>query len=178
MIHKSNWTEEKLRDHIISNIPANRMLHSNVLTCPKISDHDATYISANMAVDKFETRYKYIRTWKTLNSKNTFKTFKCYRYPYSCDDPIDQLDILNKLILNAIKEHAPWLTTKFTRWKNKLQKEKDHWRHAVHSKQALQSWEKFRAIRNKIKKFINEKKASFCKSVSIKKRKWYMESLT
>ena len=34
---------------------------------------------------------------------------------YSFDDPNDQLDTLNKLILNAINEHAPLTKTKFTR---------------------------------------------------------------
>ena len=66
------------------------------------------------------------------------------------------------------------MKTKFTRlpapWmkdfeKNKLQSERDYWRHKAHSKQTPQSWEKFRAIWNKIKKVINEKKTSFYKKV-------------
>ena len=106
---------------------------------------------------------------------------------YSFDDPNDQLNTLNKLILNAINEHAPLTKThapltktKFTRrpapWLkdfeiNKLQRERDHWRHEAHSKQTPQSWEKFRAIRNKIKKVINEKKTSSYKKVFQSKNK-------
>ena len=62
------------------------------------------------------------------------------------------------------------MKTKFTRrpasWMkdfeiNKLQRERDHQRHEARSKQTPQSWEKFRAIRNKTKKVINEKKKNF-----------------
>ena len=72
------------------------------------------------------------------------------------------------------------MKTKFTRppapWMkdfeiSKLQKERDHWRHEAHSKRTPQSWEKFRAIRNKIKKVINEKKTSFYKKVFQSKNK-------
>ena len=54
---------------------------------------------------------------------------------------------------------------------NKLQKERDHWRHEAHSKQTSQSWAKSRAIRNKIKEVINEKKTSFYKKVFQSKNK-------
>lgn len=61
---------------------------------------------------------------------------------YSFDDLNDKLDALNKLILNAIKENAPLIKTKFTRplasWIkdfeiNKLQKERDHYAHVFWS---------------------------------------------
>ena len=66
------------------------------------------------------------------------------------------------------------MKTKFTRapapWMkdfeiNKLQRERDHWRHEAHNKQAPQSWEKFRAISKKIKKIIKEKMTSLYKKV-------------
>ena len=94
--------------------------------------------------------------------------------------PNNQLDILSKLILNTINEHAPLMKTKVMRppapWMkdfeiNKLQRERDHWRHKAHSKQTSQLWEKFRAIRNKIKKVINQKKRSFYKKVFQSKNK-------
>ena len=47
---------------------------------------------------------------------------------------------------------------------NKLQRNRDYWRHEAHSKQTPQSWGKVRAIRNKIKKVINEKKCFYEKS--------------
>ena len=72
------------------------------------------------------------------------------------------------------------MKTKFTRrpapWMrdfeiNKLQEDRDHWRREAHSKQTLQSWEKFRAVRIKIKKVINEKKTSLYKKVFQSKNK-------
>ena len=40
-ISKATRIGKKLIDHIISNIPANKILHLDVLPCPTISDHDA-----------------------------------------------------------------------------------------------------------------------------------------
>ena len=42
-ITKANRIGEKIINHIISSIPANRTLYSNVLPCPTINDHDAPY---------------------------------------------------------------------------------------------------------------------------------------
>ena len=44
-ITKATWIGNKLIDHIISNIPASRILYSDVLTCPTISHHETTYIT-------------------------------------------------------------------------------------------------------------------------------------
>ena len=57
-ITKATRIGKKLIDHIISNIPANKILHSDVLPCTTISDPDAPYIIANMPVNKLETRYQ------------------------------------------------------------------------------------------------------------------------
>ena len=112
---------------------------------------------------------------------------------YSFDDPNDKLNkqkqtiTLNKLILNTINEHVPLRKTKFTRppapWMkdfeiNKLQKERFHWRHETHSKQTLQSWGDFGAIRNKIKKVINEKKQVFTKKCYNQKTKMIYRKFT
>ena len=60
---------------------------------------------------------------------------------YSLNETDDQLDTLNKLTLSVIDKHAPLAKTKFTRppvpWMkdikiNKLQRERDHWRHEAH----------------------------------------------
>ena len=181
-ITKAARTGKKLIDYFISNIPANIILHSDVLLCPTISDHDAPYIIANMPVNKFQTKYKYKRNLKNFELKKYVQDFKTLpkSLVYSFDNPNDQLDTLDKLILNEINEHAPLTRTKFMRptapWIKdfeikKLEKEKDHWRHEAHSKQALQSWEQFREIWDKIKKVINKKKTSFFKKVFQSKNK-------
>ena len=129
-----------------------------------------------MPVKKFEARYKYIRNLKNFELEKYVHDFKVLPISlvYFFDDPNNQLGTLNKLTLNTINEHAPLMKTKFTRrpapWMkdfeiNKLKRERDLWRHEAHSKQTTQSWVKFRAIRNKIKKFINENKTSFYEKV-------------
>ena len=50
-ITKATRIGKRLIDCIISNIPANRILHSDVLPCPTISDHGAPYIIANVPVN-------------------------------------------------------------------------------------------------------------------------------
>ena len=116
-ISKATRIGKKVIDHIISNIPANKILHSDVLQCPTISNHDAPYIIANMPVNKFETRYKYIRNLKNSELEKYVQDFTALPISlvYSFDDPNDQLDTLNKLILNTINEHASLTKTKFTR---------------------------------------------------------------
>ena len=91
-ITKATWTGKKLIDHIISDIPTNKILHSNVLSCPIIRDHDTPYIIANMSVNKFETRYKYKRNLKNFEFKKCVQAFKVLPISlvYSLDDPNDQ----------------------------------------------------------------------------------------
>ena len=168
-ITKAARTGKKLIDYFISNIPANIILYSDVLPCPTISDHNAPYIIANMPVNKFQTRYKYKRNLKNFELKKYVQDFKTLPISlvYSFDNPNDQLDTLDKLILNEINENAPLTKTKFMRptapWIKdfeikKLEKEKDHWRHEAHSKQALQSWEQFREIGTKSKGLSTRKR--------------------
>ena len=84
--------------------------------CPTIIDQDAPYTIANMPFNKFETRYKYIRNLKNFELEKYVQDFKVLPISlvYFFDDSSDQLDTLNKLILNAINEHAPLMKTKFT----------------------------------------------------------------
>ena len=114
---------------------------------------------------------------KNFENQKYVKDFKVLLVSlvYSFDDPNDQLDTLKKqTYLNGINEHAPLMKAKRMGppppWMkdfeiNTLQRERDHWSHEAHSKQTPQSWEKLRAIRNKIKKVINKKKTSFYKKV-------------
>lgn len=43
------------------------MLHSEFLSCPIMSDHDASYI--NLPKDKYEVRHKFITTLTTVTLK-------------------------------------------------------------------------------------------------------------
>ena len=65
---------------------------------------------------KFQTRTKYIRNMKHFNIKDYVDDFKTLPLAlvYSFEDPNEQLDTLNNLILECIERHAPLVKTKFT----------------------------------------------------------------
>ena len=131
---------KKLIDHISSSICKNKILYSNFFPCSTISDHNAPYIIVNIPANKYEIHYKFIRNLKRFDLEtytNNFRTLP-FAVVYSFNETVDQLDILNKLILSVIDKQAPLVKTKFTRppapWMkcikiNKLQRERDHWRH-------------------------------------------------
>ena len=141
-ITKPTRKGKKLIDHISSNICENKILHSDVLPCPTISDHDTPYIIVNIPTSKFEIRYKFIRNLKHFNLETYINDFKTLPFAtvYSFNETDDELDTLNKLILSVIDKHAPLIKTKFTGapapWmkdiKINLQRWRDHWRHEAH----------------------------------------------
>ena len=96
-ITKSTRKGKKLIDLISSNICKNKILHSNVLPCPTVSDHDALYIILNIPTNKYEIRYKFILNLKHFDLEtyiNDFKTFP-FATVYSFNETDDQLDTLN-----------------------------------------------------------------------------------
>ena len=133
-ITKSTRKDKYLIGHICSNICENKILHSDVLPCPTISDYNAPYIIINIPTNKYKIRYKFIRNLKRFDLETYVNDFKKLPFAtvYSFNETDDQLDILNKLILSVIHKHAPLVKTKFTRppapWMkdinmNKLQRE-------------------------------------------------------
>ena len=106
----------KIIDHIITNIPK-KILYFNVLPCPSISDHDAPYIIAKIPTDKYQPRYKFIRDMKNFDLQKYIDDFMQLPFSirYSVVNPDDQLDTLNKIILECIGCHAPLKRIKVTR---------------------------------------------------------------
>ena len=106
----------KIVDHIITNLQENKLITTIVLPCPTVSEHDAPYIITNIPGIKFETRTKYIRNMKHFNIKDYVDDFKTLPLAlvYSFEDPNEQLDTLNYLILECIERHTPLVKTKFT----------------------------------------------------------------
>ena len=105
-----------LIDHVISNIP-NKVIHTDVINTDEISDHDMPYAIINVKKQRYEPCYKYIRDEKKLDM-NEYVTDFCqipFQLVYAFDDPGDQIDILNKLILDCIEQHAPLKKVKITR---------------------------------------------------------------
>ena len=53
-------TTKSLIDHVISNDPS-RVVHTDVLPAPSVSDHDAVHAIINARVIRYAPRHKYIR---------------------------------------------------------------------------------------------------------------------
>jgi len=104
-----------LIDHLITNIP-NKVNHNDVLPTDKISDHDTPYILVNIKKERFEPRYKFIRDDKNLDMNSYINDISSLplNTVYAFDDPEDQIDILNHLILQCIENHAPLKRVKLT----------------------------------------------------------------
>ena len=95
----------KVIDHIITNLQENKLISTKGLLCPTVSDHDASYIITNIPGIKFQSMTKYIRNMKHFNIKDYVDDFKTLPLAlvYSFEDPNEQLDTLNNLILKCIK---------------------------------------------------------------------------
>ena len=102
----------KIIYHVITNLQENKFITTNVLPCPTVSDHDALYIITNIP----ETRIKYIGNMKDFSIKDYVDDFKTLPLAlvHSFEDPNEQSDTLNNLILECIERHAPSVKTKFT----------------------------------------------------------------
>ena len=166
----------KIIDHIITNLQENKLITTNILPYPTVSDHDAPYIITNIPGIKFQTRTKYIRSMKHFNIKDYVDDFKTLPLAlvYSFEDPNEQLDTLNNLILERIERHAPLVKTIFTHppapWMKQLdiadlQKKRDNCRYLAHYSSTEENWVKFRDIRNKLKSKMKEIKTAFCKKI-------------
>jgi len=90
--------------------------HNDVLPTDKISDHDTPYILVNIKKERFEPRYKFIRDDKNLDMNSYINDISSLplNTVYAFDDPEDQIDILNHLILQCIENHAPLKRVKLT----------------------------------------------------------------
>ena len=66
----------KTIDHIIANVQENKLIITNILPFPTVSDHDAPYIIANIFRRKFQTRTKYMRNMKHVNMTDYIDGFK------------------------------------------------------------------------------------------------------
>ena len=114
---------------------------------------------------------------KHFNIKDYVDDFKTLPLAlvYSFEDPNEQLDTLNNLILERIERHAPLVKTIFTHpptpWMKQLdiadlQKKRDNYRYLAHHSPTEENWTKFRDIRNKLKSKIKEN--------SLPQKKYYL----
>ena len=82
-ITKPTRKGKTLIDHISSNICKNKIIHSDVLPCLTISEHDAPYIIVNIPTNEYEICYKFMRNLKHFDVEtfiNDFTKSKQKRY--------------------------------------------------------------------------------------------------
>ncbi len=164
-------TTTTLIDHIISNNPK-RVTHTDVLPCSSVSDHDAPYACVNIRTERFQPRFKYIRSERHFKKNEYIQDFESlpFNIIYAIDDPDEKLEVFNKLIAECIEHHAPLKRTKITRppapWLHDdnirdLQNQRDSLRHEAHTFNTTAVWQAFRDVRNQLKIKIKEAKKSF-----------------
>ena len=159
-------------------------MHTDVLPCPLVSDHDAIYATINIKVTRFQTRHKFIRNLKNFDESSFIDDFKTLPFAasFGVSDPDEKLEILSSLIKECIDRHAPLKLTKVTRppapWFKgpaiaELKEQRDRLRSAARaSNNNKETWEKFRAARNRLKELIKSTKRNFMeRMLSSKKSK-------
>ena len=160
-----------LIDHII--VSDNSILsHQDVLPCGSISDHDGVYVILNVRKPRYHPRYKYIRDEKSFNQDQFISEAVDlpFHLVYAFDDPDDQLDTFNKILLDHIEHHAPMKRIKVTRppapWMQNgqirnLQSITNELRHQAHLTGDDETWKSFRQHRNMLKQNIRKAKKMF-----------------
>ena len=68
-VKKPTLQSVKTIDRIVSNLETEKVLTTNVLSCPTVSDHDAPYAIIKIPTESIQTRYKYTRNMKNFNTK-------------------------------------------------------------------------------------------------------------
>ena len=109
MTHPTSITKttKTLIDHLITNYPQ-KVTNTGIVPCSIISDQDAIYACINVRLPRFQPRFKPIRVMKNFKEDSfveDFSTFPLSIISYS-DDPDEQLETLNSLILECIERHA------------------------------------------------------------------------
>lgn len=169
-----------LIDHIITNIPQN-VIATDVLATPEISDHDMPYLIVNARLNRFEPRFKYIRSERLFSPEAFLQDISELPFStvYAVDDIDEKIDIFNELLRSCIDRHAPLVRCKLTRppapWLQdvdiqNLQKRLDALRFIAHQTQLESDWSIYRSVRNKIKSAIKTAKHNFYRKALSSKR--------
>ncbi|CAB3992667.1 Hypothetical predicted protein [Paramuricea clavata] len=134
-----------LVDHITTNIPHN-VIATGVLATPEISDHNMPYLIVNARLNRFEPRFKYIRSERLFSPEAFLQDISELPFStvYAVDDIDEIIDIFNELLRSCIDRHASIVRCKLTRppapWLQdvdiqNLQKRRDALRFIAHQTQ-------------------------------------------
>ena len=119
---------------------------------------------------------------KTFHESSFIQDFKTLPFAasFGVSDPDEKLEILNSLIKECIDRHAPLKLTKVTRppapWFKgpaiaELKEQRDRLRSAARaSNNNKETWEKFRAARNRLKELIKSTKRNFMERMLLSKK--------
>ena len=88
-----------LIDHIITNMPQ-CVMHTDVLPCPLISDHDAPYCTLNIRISRYAPRHKFIQNEKQFNENAFVEDFSTipFQVLYGLEDPDEKVEILQDML--------------------------------------------------------------------------------
>ena len=80
--HVTKWArnDKKLINNISSNMHKIKILHSAILPCPMVSDHDGPYIVIILPTNKFEISYKFLRNLKHFELETFVKVQLYYNF--------------------------------------------------------------------------------------------------
>ena len=119
---------------------------------------------------------------KTFHESSFIQDFKTLPFAasFGVSDPDEKLEILNSLIKECIDRHAPLKLTKVTRptapWLKdpaiaELKEQRDRIRSTARtSNNNKETWEKFRAARNRLKELIKSTKRNFMERMLLSKK--------
>ena len=109
-------TMKSLIDHVISNDPS-RVIHTDVLPSPSLSNHDAVYAIINAWVTRYTPRHKYICNEKQLDMQAFKQDFLSLplNVIYGLESLYDMVDALNSLVTECLDRHAPLKKAKVMR---------------------------------------------------------------
>ena len=109
-------TTKTLIDHLITNYPQ-KVTDTGIVPCSIISDHDAIFACINVCLPRFQPQFKHLRDMKDFKEESFVEDFSTLPMSIiSCsDDPYEQLESLNSLILECIERHAPLKRIRVTR---------------------------------------------------------------
>ena len=175
--HVKKPRKAAILDHIITNSIA-KVKNVNVIPCPAVRDHDATYITISTKFAPSEPRYKIIRDMKNFREQDFIDSFATLplELVYAFNDPNDMISVFNELLSNHVNEHVKTIrVTRPTAQRMNdidtvdLQQKCHQLRTLCHTTNRETDWNNFRNVRNKLKTKIKSTKSNFYRKLKFGK---------
>ena len=166
---------KSLIDHIATTQNL-KLIHSDIVYCDEISDHDSPFCIFKASKMTYEPRYKFIRDERKLNMNEFINDFRYLplNVVYAFDSVSDKVNVLNQLITDCIDNHAPIRRVKLTRppapWMKDLrigflQTNRNRLRRKVKRNHNEMDYQELKATKNQLKSAIKQTKRAFVKKL-------------